>query len=254
MSDHEVREVEVNGSAMTVQQGGSGPPLLFIHGEGGTSAWRDVHDALAESFTVCAPVLPGFGGSEVPAWVKGTADHVFHLLDLFKLLDIDQPVVVGESIGGWVATDLAVHRPDLVRGLVLIGALGMQPTQPMPDLFILEGSEVLEYLAISLDGSTLDPITGDTDAAVALWMDQAGQARIMWERPYDPSLTRRLHHIACPCTVLWGSVDRILPPEHGRVLAELIPGATIQIAEGAGHLVSIDAPNLVADTVRSLLS
>lgn len=239
-------------TTVEVRSGGSGPPLLFVHGEGSTSGWREVHDALAESFTVYAPVLPGFGGSEVPEWMKGTADLVFHLIDLLALLEVEQPVVVGESLGGWVAADLAIHRPDLIGGLVLVGALGLRPVQPMPDLFILDASEAIEYLAVSFDGASLDALTGDADAAVALWQDQAGQARLMWERPYDPSFPRRLHHIAAPTRIVWGAADRVLSLEQAEALAALISDASVDIVDGAGHLVSIDAPAAVAEAARQV--
>ena len=253
MGDHVTTTVEVVDTSVTVRRAGSGPPLLFLHGEGATSGWRAIHDALAGTFAVHAPVHPGFGGGEVPDWVRGSSDLVFHLIDLLDVLNVSRPVVVGESIGGWVAADLALHRPDLVAGLVLVGALGLRPSNPMPDLFLMAGPDAIAHLAETLDGSRLDPLTGDTDAVVELWADQAGQARLMWERPYDPAFPRRLHHIACPSTVVWGGADRLLSPDHGRALAALIPGADFELVDGAGHLVTVDAPAAVADAARRII-
>jgi pimeloyl-ACP methyl ester carboxylesterase len=121
----------------------------------------------------------------------------------------------------------------------------------MPDLFIKPGSEVLRTLSDRLDAERVDPLEGDAEAATALWLDQAAQARLMWERPYDPKLPRRAHHLrAVPCQVVWGAADRLLPPEHGRSLAELL-GARHEVVPGAGHLAALDAPEAVAAIVTS---
>ena len=144
-----------------VQVGGDGPDLLFLHGEGNTSEWAEIHDVLAEHFTVYAPVHPGFGGEEIPAWVDDVTDITFHTAGLLSVLELDRPLVAGVSLGGWMALDLAAHRPDLVGGLLAIGALGLRPNEPMPDIFIKQAPEAVGYLAESIDGSVVDPLTGD---------------------------------------------------------------------------------------------
>ncbi len=234
-----------------VQVGGDGPDLLFLHGEGNTSEWAEIHDVLAEHFTVYAPVHPGFGGEEIPAWVDDVTDITFHTAGLLSVLELDRPLVAGVSLGGWMALDLAAHRPDLVGGLLAIGALGLRPNEPMPDIFIKQAPEAVGYLAESIDGSVVDPLTGDIDAATDLWVDLAAQARLMWKRPYDKRLERQLHNVDAPATVLWGAADRLLPPEHGRRLAELI-GAEFEVISEAGHMVTIDAPAAVARAAVTL--
>ena len=245
----------VHDHPTTVHRGGDGPPLLLLHGEGNTSAWGPLHDLLAEDFEVIAPVHPGFGGEDdVPPWLHDLSDISFHYIDLIGQLELDRPpLLVGVSLGGWMALDLAIHRSDLLAGLLVIGALGLRPSEPMPDLFLSSGPEALDYLAETMDGSEVDPLTGDVEAATALWVEQATQARLMWERPYDRRLPRRAHHISCPTAVLWGGADRLLPVEHGRRLAELL-SAPLEVVAGAGHLVTIDDPTAVATAVRRLAS
>ncbi|MPY93384.1 MAG: alpha/beta fold hydrolase [Acidimicrobiia bacterium] len=122
--------VDVAGWPTPVQVAGSGPPLLYLHGEGDTSAWAEVHEALAATFTVYAPVAPGFGGTELPDWLDGVEDLSFHHVDLLAALGVRAPLVVGVSLGGWMALDLAVRRADLLAGVVLVGALGLRPVGP----------------------------------------------------------------------------------------------------------------------------
>lgn len=248
---HTTSTVLVHDHETTVHQGGDGPPLLFLHAEANTSAWGAVHSQLAEHFTVTAPVHPGFGGAAVPAWMDDMSDVAFHYVDLIRTLGLDRPLVVGVSIGGWVGVDLAIHRSDLLSGLVLVGALGLRPATPMPDLFLKSPPEALSYLARTIDADGVDPLTGDVDAVTALWVEQAAQARLMWERPYDRRLERRAHHVACPAAVLWGADDRLLPVEHGRRLAELL-GAELEVVPDAGHLVTLDNPAAVVAAARRL--
>jgi pimeloyl-ACP methyl ester carboxylesterase len=247
----ETRVVDVAGYATSYTTGGDGPPLLHLHAET-TSGWGPLDDALADRFTVHAPVHPGCGGSPLPDWVAARDAVAYHSVDVLDALGLDEPVlVVGESIGGWMGLALGVQRPDRLAGLVLVGALGLRPATPMPDLFIKPGPEVLRTLSDRLDADRVDPLEGDAEAATALWLDQAAQARLMWERPYEPKLRRRAHHLrGVPSQVVWGAADRLLPPEHGRELAELL-GAGYEVVPGAGHLVALDAPDAVAAIVTA---
>ncbi len=237
--------VPVGDHPTTVVTGGSGPPLLYLHPEADNSAWGAVHDELARSFTVVAPVHPGFGGGELPAWLDDITDLTFHHVDLIDRLGLDRPLVVGVSLGGWLAVDLAIHRSDLLAGIVLVGALGLRPATPAPDLFLMEPPEALAHLAHSIDGDAVDPLSGDVDRLTRLWVEQATQARLMWERPYDRRLERRAHHVRCPVAVVWGEDDRLLPVDHGRRLAALFE-VEVEVVAAAGHLVSLDDPAAVA--------
>jgi pimeloyl-ACP methyl ester carboxylesterase len=252
-SPHTTSSVLVHDHAVTVRSGGSGPPLLFLHAEANTSAWGEVHDALARHFTVWAPVHPGFGGDPLPAWLNDVSDLAFHYVDLIGILGLDQPIVVGASLGAWISLDLAIHRSDLLAGLVLVGALGLRPREPMPDLFLKQPPEALAYLARTIDAAGVDPLTGDVDLVTALWVEQATQARLMWERPYDRRLERRAHHVSCPTTVVWGADDRLLPVGHGRRLAELL-GAELIVVPEAGHLVTLDDPGAVVSAAQTILA
>lgn len=251
---HTTRTVLIHDHQVTVHSAGDGPPLLFLHAEANTSDWSAVHDHLAETFTVYLPIHPGFGGEDdVPSWLEDVSDLVFHYVDLIGALGLEKPFVVGASLGGWIGLDLAIHRSDLLAGLLLVGALGLRPEVPMPDLFIKSGPEALAYLSTSIDAAEVDPLTGNIDAATALWVEQAAQARLMWERPYDRRIERRAHHVTCPVSVVWGGADRLLPVDHGRRLAQLL-NAEFEVIAGSGHLVTLDDPAALVTAVTALMN
>jgi pimeloyl-ACP methyl ester carboxylesterase len=230
--------------------GGSGPALLLLHGAGAAGRWLEFHDRLATRFTVYAPVHPGFGGTPLPSWVKEVEDVALHYVDLIHTLGLNQPLVVGMSLGGWIATELAVFRSDLIAGLVLVSAIGVRPERPIPDLFITDPMEAVGYLFADPEKAVaLMPQGSAIDGMVRMWEDQAAVARLAWKRPYNPQLRRRLHHVATPTLVLWGDQDRLIPPEHGQMLANEIEGARFELIDGSGHVVSIEQPAKLADAI-----
>lgn len=239
--DYRQETVALADCEVPVQIGGEGPPLLLLHGAGGAGMWLDFHRALARHFTVHAPVHPGFAGTPLPDWVQGADDLAFHYVDVMGALGLTRAVIVGISLGGWIATELAVFRSDLIERLVLVGAVGVRSGHLPPDLFIMEPGEAIPYLfADPAHAAALAPSEISVEVIVRMWSDQAAVARLMWKRPYNPRLRRRLHHIAAPTLVCWGAQDRLLPLAHGEMLAREIPGAQLVVLEGAGHVVPIE--------------
>ena len=242
--------ISVGDCELVYRRSGSGPTLLFLHGEATTSDWSPFHDELAQSFDVVAPVHPGFGGSVLPDWVDAVDDLAYHYLDVMAALGLVKPLLVGQSLGGWIALQLAVQRPDAFSAVALIGALGLRPEIAAPDLFVLNPPEALALLSNSIDHDAFDPMTGDAGRITELWVEQATQARLMWKRPYDRRFDRRARHCLKPALVLWGDQDRLLPVEHGRRLSALI-GAEFATVAGAGHLAAVDEPVASAALIHS---
>jgi pimeloyl-ACP methyl ester carboxylesterase len=243
-------QVRVRDYDVLLQSAGSGPPLLLLHGAGGAGMWLDIHARLAEHFTVFAPVQPGFAGTPLPGWVRGADDVALHTLDLVRILGLESPVVVGLSLGGWIATEMAVFRPESIRRLVLVAPIGVKTEKPLPDLFIMEPLEALPYLFADLSKAmALMPAAPTPDAIVRMWEEQAAVARLAWHRPYNPSLPRRLHMIECPTLLVWGGEDRFVSPAHGEMLVREIAGARLEVIPGAGHAVAIEKPEELAQKI-----
>ncbi|HAD26552.1 MAG TPA: alpha/beta hydrolase [Alphaproteobacteria bacterium] len=244
-------KLTIRGETIPIQIGGEGPPLLLLHGAGGAGIWMPFHAALARHFTVYAPVHPGFAGTDLPDWVQGVDDLAFHYFDLLDALKLSQVTLAGISLGGWIATEMAVTRPERFSRLALLAPVGVKPDRPMPDLFIMEPQEAGAYLFSDPGIAAMMRPDGppNPDMIVTMWSEQAAVARLMWKRAYGPKLPRRLHHISMPTLLLWGDGDRLVPPEHGEKLKNMLPDATLKIIAGAGHASPLEKPQELADAI-----
>jgi pimeloyl-ACP methyl ester carboxylesterase len=248
--------LELGGGSIHVLRGGEGPPLLFLHAAGGAGAWHPFHGLLARHFEVLAPDHPGFGGSDDLPEVEAMDDLVYHYLEVLDRLGLERVNVVGGSLGGWIAAELAVHSPERIDKLALLGAVGLRiPGHMATDLFLMTPDQVVATLFKHPEAAAgMFPAEPDVDFILAAYRDQAGLARYGWA-PYlnNPKLERRLHRITAPTLVLWADDDRVIPIEHGRLYAERIPDAALQIVEDCGHAMYFERTQAFADAVSEFL-
>jgi pimeloyl-ACP methyl ester carboxylesterase len=248
--------LEARAGSIQILRGGDGPPLLFLHAAGGAGTWLPFHGLLARRFEVIAPDHPGFGGSDDMPEVEAIDDLVYHYLDVLDRLELERVNVVGGSLGGWIAAELAVHSPHRVQRLALLGAAGLRvPGNMAADVFLKTPDQVVatlyKYPEPVLEAMPAEP---DVDFILAIQRDMAALARYAWV-PYlnDPELERRLHRVAAPTLVLWADDDRVMPIEHGRRYAERIPDATLRVIEDCGHAMYFERPDAFADAVTEFL-
>jgi pimeloyl-ACP methyl ester carboxylesterase len=249
--------LELDGGSIQILRGGEGPPLLFLHAAGGAGVWHPFHGLLARHFEVIAPDHPGFGGSDELGSVEGVDDLVYHYLEVMDRLGLERPIVVGASLGGWVAAELAVHTPDRVGKLALLGAAGLRIPEHMPtDLFLLTPEQLVSALFKHTERAAgMFPAEPDVDFILAVYRDNTAFARFAWA-PFlnDPKLERRLHRITAPTLILWADDDRVVPIAHGHRYAERIPDATLRIVEDCGHALYFERTEAVADAVIEFLT
>ncbi len=255
--------VVVDGKSGRVHRDGphDGVPLLYLHSGFGEAGALPLFAHLADAgFRVTAPELPGFGPSDpAPDW-HGVEDAVFHLRRLVDVLGLDRPVVVGSSLGGWLAAELAVWFPEQVRSLVLAGAVGLRlDDAPIFDFFkarhpetmrrvLPNGGDLLALLAPAYDAD--DP----TAALLHLFNATEATARIGWN-PFlhDPKLLGRLPLVTARALVLWGAEDGIVPRAHAEAYSSAIPDARLEIVDGSGHLPALEQPAAMADRVAGFV-
>lgn len=259
------RIVDLGSNRPTVEilHAGEGAPLLFLHGAGGVPTWDGVLPALSKEFHVYAPLLPGFGGSTGLEYLDDQWDLFLHGFDVIDALGLERPYVVGESIGGWLATEMAALRPKEIGRLALTAPLGLwRDEAPVVDLFGHMTHELVPYLFYDqscpparamLGVSTLISDKDDrTQEQVELLLQLARGfrtvAKFLFPIP-ENGLEKRLHRITAPTLVVWGAHDGLVPPSYAKIFVEKIPHARLATIERAGHLVGAERPEPYAEAL-----
>lgn len=214
-----------------------GPPLVFLHGAGGHTGWMPFLDELSRHFTVFAPEHPGFGQSDDPPWLDEIGDLAYFHLELLAALGLERVHLIGTSLGGWVAAEMAVRSTARLRSLTLVGAVGITAGgEPIPDVFRMAEEENLRryYADPERAARRIGDLAGADYRIVA--KNRATVTRLAYRpRFHNPSLAKWLHRIDVPTLLLWGAQDGLVPPAFGKAYRALIPGARLVVLPGAGH-------------------
>jgi pimeloyl-ACP methyl ester carboxylesterase len=229
---------------------GTGPNVLLLHGGGGPQTVAGFAELLAADHHVVTPTHPGFGGTPRPVeltTVAGLAELYAGLLDE---LDLDEVTVVGNSIGGWIAAELALLGSVRVKEVVLVDAVGIEVEgHPVVDFFALDFPTIAKLSYFDPEKFRIDPAALPA-AAQELMAGNRATLAVYASEMTDPTLRDRLAGIKVPTHVIWGDCDRIVDPEYGRAFAEAIPGATFEVLKDTGHLPQLESPELLASAVR----
>jgi pimeloyl-ACP methyl ester carboxylesterase len=233
---------------------GEGRPFLLLHGGAGPQSVTGFAELLADSEPahVIVPTHPGFGGTARPEGLdsmKGIAELYAGLLDDLGLAGV---TVVGNSIGGWIAAELALHASERIAatgsspvgGVVLVDAAGLQiDAYPVPDFFTLTMDQVADLSYFDPDAFRIDVASLPEQQRAMMAANRAALQTYSGAAMADPGLLGRLAGVALPTLVVWGAADRIIPVEHGHAYAAAIPGAAFHLISDAGHLPQLEAPD-----------
>jgi len=250
------------GHTAVVYRGGSGTPVVFLHGVTNISATDPGLLALAEQHEVIAPVHPGFADLAELDDIRTVHDLALYYDDVFDVLGLDGATVVGHSFGGMVAAELAAHVPHRVGRLVLAAPLGLwNEEHPVADLFAVSLLETAPLLfadptsAPSIIGAGTD--ASDPDALVTMMVSVlqglTTAGKFLFPLP-DKGLNRRLRRITAPTLIVWGSDDKLAPPAYADDFAALIPDASTTIIDGAGHMVPYERTDEFVKVVSSFVA
>jgi pimeloyl-ACP methyl ester carboxylesterase len=208
---------------------------------------------------VIAPSHPGYGHSPASDSIDTVDDLSYLYLDLLTAQNLSDVVVVGSSLGGWLAAEMAVKSTERIAKLILAAPLGIKvgdrETRDIPDIFALPQDEVTRLKYHDPTVATVDYAALSDDELTVLARNREATALYAWE-PYfhNPKLRRRLHRIAVPTLLLWGAQDHFVTPGYyGAAYREAIPGARLEIIENASHLPHIEQPEAFVERVRTFL-
>jgi len=241
--------VEVDGCRTRLRRGGAGAPLVYLHGASGAPVVMPFMEKLARRFDVLVPEHPGYGLSGEPEWLENIHDMAYFYLDFLKELNLEDAVIVGSSMGGWIALEMAVRDTSRISSLVLVSPAGIAAPGVQPaDIFLMPPEEVIKNLFFD-EKLAQARLAQPEDIDISL-KNRHTTARLAWEpRLHDPCLPKWLHRIEVPVKIIWGREDRILPVEMLNELKRLMPNAQAHIVENAGHLPQAEAPDVFVDLV-----
>ena len=230
----------------------NGRPILILHGGGGPQTVAGIASGLSRAHVV-VPTHPGFAGEPRPEWFNSIDDLAFAYLELLEQLNLRDVLVIGSSVGGWIASTMALRdTAQRISGLVLVNSVGIQVDgHPVLDVSTLapEKLAALSFhnpAALRVDPSTVTPEQiaarkANTETLYVYDRERLGG---------DPKLQRRLRQVKIPVLVAWGESDRVVDLEYGRVYAQSFPNARFESIPEAGHLPQIEQPERLLDLVR----
>lgn len=241
-------------------EGGKGEPLVFLHGASGITANDPFLAKLAEQYHVYAPLLPGYGDSEECGELRDMLDFTLHTWDVIDALGLKNPILVGHSMGGMMAAEMAaVARHDVSR-LALIASAGLWLAEhPVPDLFAMMPYDYPALLFHDVEKGTA-LLTSGTRVDDPEWLKgflvtnarQLGMAgKILFPIP-DRGLAGRLYRIKAKTILIWGDQDRLIVPAYGRAFKDEISGAELVTIAEAGHMVTLEKPDEVVAAIKRL--
>jgi len=251
--------IRVGGVDVHAWVGGRGDSLLVLHGAGGNRGWTRWLQQVSERFTVWAPTHPGFGRSGDADWMEGIDDLARFHLWLIDAAGLRRPHVLGHSIGGWTAAEMAAMSPRSIDRLVLVAPVGLKPEAgEILDVFYYSPAQLRE-LTIH-DARTIpewDELFGQSPTPAELEIATRNRemaARLTW-KPYmhNPRLEHFLPRVTNPALIVWGREDRIVPVACGDQYRRLLPNATLSVLEGCGHLPPVEQPDAFARLVIEFL-
>jgi pimeloyl-ACP methyl ester carboxylesterase len=241
-------------------EGGKGAPLVFLHGAGGVMVTDPFLAKLAEKYHVYAPLLPGYGDSEQCNELRDMLDFTLHHWDVVDALGLKDPVLVGHSMGGMIAAEMAAVQPHDVSRLALIAPAGLWlDAFPIPDLFSTMPFEMPKLLFHNVEAGT-QMLTAGLDMSDPKFLQnylvtnarQLGMAgRILFPVP-ERGLSARLYRVRAKTILIWGDSDKLIVPAYAHAFKKGIEGSELVAIPEAGHMVTLEKPDSIVAAIARL--
>ncbi|GAA4655419.1 alpha/beta fold hydrolase [Arthrobacter cryoconiti] len=245
-STHTLTSPKTGKVDVSLTERGHGHPFLLLHGGAGPQSVTGFAELLTttENAHVIIPTHPGFGGTPRPEGltrIAALAEVYSRLLDELDLIDV---TVIGNSIGGWIAAEMALLGSERISSVVLVDAVGLQiDAHPIVDFFSLTMDQVASLSYYQPEAFRFDVTALPEPQKALMGANRAALLTYGGTTMADPGLLERLPAITVATLVIWGAADRIVPPEHGRAYADSIPNAQFHLIHDAGHLPQLETPD-----------
>jgi pimeloyl-ACP methyl ester carboxylesterase len=245
---------QIGGVPLTLDDQGTGRPILLLHGGGGLRTVIDFARLMADDtgFRVLTPTHPGFEGTDRPDKLETVRGLAVLYAGLLETLDLRDVIVVGNSIGGWIAAEMAVLDLSRVTSFVLVDAVGIEVEgHPVVDIFSLPLTEIADYSYYEPDKFRIDPAVLPLPLQKAMAANRVALQTYAGREMTDSTLSGRLAGVRSPTLVVWGESDRIADPEFGKAFASAIPDARFELLSRTGHMPQLETPEELMSVIRS---
>ncbi len=256
----ETKTLETRHAPVRYLEGGGGEPLVFLHGASGMTAGDPLLAALAERHHVFAPYLPGYGETEDCPDLRDMLDYTLHTWDVVEALGLKDPILVGHSMGGMIAAEMAALAPNDLTRLALVAPAGLWLNDhPLPDMFSIMPYEMPKYLfhdpeagaAMMTSGLKIDDPKFLQDYLVRNARQLGMAGKLLFPIP-ERGLAQRLYRIKARTVIVWGNSDRMIPPVYGEAYSKGIAGSRLILVPEAGHMVTMEQPDAVVAALAGL--
>jgi pimeloyl-ACP methyl ester carboxylesterase len=245
---------------VTLRRGGSGDPLVFLHAAGGQAQWEPFLEMLSQKYDVIVPIHPGWPGSDGLEHLDDVIDMAVYYGDFFDAMGLDSFHLMGSSIGGMFAAEVAALGRQYVRKLVLHSPAGLWlDDHPYLDFFAAPQDVMMKALyvdpeKIAASMPKIDPEDKEAVAKATLdrAMSMASAGKFIWPI-WDKGLKKRIHRINAPTLLIWGDKDGLNPPVYGPHWQKLIPGSKLVTIPGTAHVPMVEKPEEYVEAVAGFL-
>lgn len=245
---------------VTVRRGGTGDPLVYLHAAGGQAQWDPFLEMLSQKYEVIQPIHPGWPGSDGLEHLDDVIDMAIYYCDFFDTLGLKEVHLVGSSLGGMFAAEVAALGREYISKLVLHSPAGMWlDDHPPLDFFAAPQDVLMKALYADPDkmmASMPQPNPEDKEAVAKATLDRAmslsAAGKFVWPI-WDKGLKKRIHRINMPTLLIWGDQDGLNPPVYGPHFQKQIPGSKLVTIPGTAHVPMAEKPEEFVHAVTDFL-